>query len=67
MGGFGGEELSAKVAGVAVGGAALAGLAEFKLGVGGKEALVVGWTAKGFFAASLGRLVLWIRDREEVG
>jgi hypothetical protein len=56
--GFSGEQLGAEIAGVAVGRAALAGLAEFELGVGGEEALMVGWAAEGFFAAGLGRLVL---------
>lgn len=57
MGGFGGEELGAQVARVAVGVAALAGLAEFKLGVGWEEALVVGGAAERFFAAGLDLLV----------
>jgi hypothetical protein len=52
-----GKEFGAEIAGVAISGATLAGLAEFELGVGGEEALVVGWTAEGFFAAGLEQLV----------
>lgn len=53
MDSLGSKELGAEIAGVAVGGASLARLAEFELGVGGEEALVVGWAAEGFFAARL--------------
>lgn len=38
--------------------AALAGLSVLELGVCWEEALVVGWTAEGFFATSLGILVM---------
>lgn len=54
MGGFGGEELGCEIArGGVVGVAALAGLTELELRVGGLEALVVGWAAEGFFATGL--------------
>lgn len=60
VGCFGGEKLSCEVAlRFVVCVAALSGLAELELCVGGLEALVVGWAAEGFFAASLGGLV-WL-------
>ena len=58
MRGFGGKELGAEVSSVAVGVAALAGLAELELGVGWEEALVVGGTALGFFASGLEALAV---------
>lgn len=54
--GLGGEELGAQVTRGRVAVAALARLPELELGVGRKEALVVGWATEGFFAASLYRL-----------
>lgn len=56
MGRLGGEELGAEIADLLVDCAALAGLTEFELGVGGEEALMVGGTAEGLFAT---RLVVW--------
>lgn len=53
MSGFGGEELGAEITGFLVDGTALAWFAEFELGMGGKEALMVGWTAEGVFATRL--------------
>jgi len=46
-------KLGAKIASALVRGAALAGLSELESGVGGEEALVVGWATKSFFAAGL--------------
>jgi len=51
--GLGGEELGAQVTRLAVDVAALAWLAKFELRVGGEQALVISWSAEGFFAASL--------------
>lgn len=51
---LGGEQLSGQVARVGFVVDALACLAVFELGVGGEEALVVGWAAEGIFAAGLG-------------
>lgn len=54
MEGLGGEQLGGQVArGFVVGVAALPGAAVLELGVGGEEALVVGWAAEGFFADGL--------------
>lgn len=53
MGGLGGQQLGAQVPGLLVGGAALACFSELELGVCWEEALVVGWTAEGLFAACL--------------
>lgn len=57
--GFGGEKLSSEVAlGLVICVAALAGLSEFELRVGGLQALVVRWAAEGFFATSLEEILL---------
>ena len=55
VGGFGGEKLGSEVACVCVVVcvAALAGSTVLELGVGGEEALVVGWTPEGLFASRL--------------
>ena len=54
VGGLGGEELGAQVAGLGAGGATLTSFAELELEVGGEGDLVVGRAAEGIFAACLG-------------